>query len=263
MKTILVPTDFSAAASRASDYALRLAHHLKSDIELCHVTMTEDQSQCPNLQISKKLEHQAQQMRLQMLPSTAGTFVPLVRVACRAGSVVPTISKLATDDKIPLIIMGRTGKFNQHPIGAVNAPLLLLPPGAKQDLPQQVIFATDMHLSDINAILSVATFARDLRAKLTIVMINLNRANETGAQKVAEKFKALVQAQVNYADIIYRETSGLYLRKTWLQLLQNNLAVLLAVGHLIHHKTGRELIKHSTVPLLCCPSMRTTKPIIY
>ena len=47
IRRILVPTDFSACAEVALDYALRLAQPLHASVELCHVGPQPDCGQGP------------------------------------------------------------------------------------------------------------------------------------------------------------------------------------------------------------------------
>jgi len=258
MKTILIPTDFSETANHAAAYAMLLAGRLKTDVTLCEVA---------DGLISDRLETTAHQLHHK---NCSGDFKPLVRTACLTGDVVPAVAELAAAEKTPLIAMGASGKGRSQDffgsnskamIDAANTPLLLMPAQAGLHLPETIAFATDLHPNDIPIAQSVATFARDLGAKLLVVYIDSDSYDHDARKKQFDQFFCQLKNAVSYAKIDYRCIRDNNIEHGLESLVKNGEANMLALSHARHlivdnwlgGSHTQRLASKITVPLLIYP----------
>lgn len=197
MKHILFPTDYSEAATNAFIYALKVAHKMNAKITTLHV------NQIPILELErrgvdkdlKKLQEEIEiqefdeyKNRIPQLKAIAKEHnledIPLQHIM-EAGKVVPTIVKVADDNKVDLIIMGTKGAgfLKEMLFGSnageilenANCPVLAIPKKANFDGKIDKIAVTTGFLeNEQKAILKALEFASWFKAKLYVVHVDVS-----------------------------------------------------------------------------------------
>lgn len=185
MKTILVPTDFSANANTAVQYAARLAAHLKSSIILFHcvpvqVAVAEvpawyEPEQGLLEYYESKLAAEASQLRLE----NSNQFE--VEVVCRKGSLAQNLNDLIREKGVDMVVMGFKGASSwlDKLIGTVTStfiketicPVLIVPGQVAPVLPQRVAYAADFEHQEQVFLTQLLGITRPLQAEVSIVHV--------------------------------------------------------------------------------------------
>ena len=216
MKRILVPTDFSPTAEKAFRIALDIALKSKGEIFLYHAYTPVDRTTSINLDkkgvasnshkeagLMKRLE------RLKKKVMSDGLHVP-VSIVLGNNPVIKNMLNVVSDKNIDLIVMGTQGAsgLKKVIIGSVassviqkcDIPVLLIPEKCEWKEPGQVVFATNYHKTDRQAITLVIALAKYYNAKVTVTHL-LNAKSMLQAEKEQTNFDT-------YAYTIQREFSN-------------------------------------------------------
>src|SRR5688500_10165221 len=152
----LVPTDFSANALHASQYALTLAQlRPGSSIHLVHVLnpIISDALIIQNIENDATicLDELASDLKAKVMNSH-------VSYSIRVGEVVPEINRLAREISTGFIIMGMQGLgkiprliFGSNSVSLAKkatCPVFIIPENAELRPPKQIVFATDYYTGD-------------------------------------------------------------------------------------------------------------------
>ncbi len=187
MKTILVPTDFSANADKACQYAIALAKDLKAKIILMHafetptsytsvsmMTIQMDYSTIHNSAISKLKNY------YKKISKTAGKVE--IQLVVQQGLASARIKELALEKKADLIVMGTAGAgaVTRFLIGSNttrtirNAPCMVLaiPPKAKYKGLKKMVYTTDLTAENLNHANALVPLAKNFNAE--IIFLNVN-----------------------------------------------------------------------------------------
>lgn len=153
MRTILFPTDFSDAATRAFIYALRLAAKIDAKIVTLHVFQKPDLSGLPH--IPKSLEEFYNSIDLYEFENYRDAVPVLDKIqdeqdlnavevthTLYEGDTVETILERATAEEAELIVMGTTGArgLKEIILGSVAGEVLENAPCPVLAIPEQAIF---------------------------------------------------------------------------------------------------------------------------
>ena len=227
MKRIIVPTDFSPTAEKAFRIALDIALKSKGTIVLYHAYTPVDRTTSITLDkkgaasnshteasLIKKLEG------LKKKVMSDGLDVP-VSIVVAHNPVIKNMLSFVSDKNIDLIVMGTQGAggLKKVIIGSVassviqkcDIPLLLIPEKCEWKEPGQVVFATNYHKTDSQAINLVIALAKYYNAKITVTHL-LNAKSILQAEKEQINFDT-------YAYNVQREFSNSKLK---FQLVKTN-----------------------------------------
>lgn len=272
MKTILVPTDFSANANTALQYAARLAAHLESSLILFH---------CVPVQVAVaempawyepdeglleyyegKLREEAGQLR-----QVYGAQLE-VAVECRKGSLAQHLNDLIRDREADLVVMGFKGASSwlDKWIGTVSStfiketvcPVLLVPGQVSPVIPRRVAYAADFEHPEGVFLHQLLQVTRPLEAQVSIVHVQSRPQAELAAEEQA--LAAINQAfpgnDFAFAEVRQQDVAaGLEAF-----VAENNMEVLALasrergfVEDLFHSSVTDRLAMHPAVPLLVLP----------
>ncbi len=197
MKTIIIPTDFSAPSENAALYALHLALRLKANIHLCHALRPEGPDPSlggismavknfPELRqvctsslqkLAAKLESQA----TTTLEIHTGGYCPEISTSCDFGDVATVVQKAAEGKVVLMIVMGMTGagkldrlvfgSNSQHMIKHTKLPLLIIPFDKTFKVPRKIAYSSEMSAEDKLTAQSLAAFAGYFKAELLVAHI--------------------------------------------------------------------------------------------
>jgi len=134
-KTILVPTDFSACAQEAVDYALKLATRLDARVCIMHaymmpITSWEGGWAFPQ-DVITQLEAAAR-TQLETTLEKAKAVLPTVSASFYSGDPRDSVLKAATDLKADLIVIGTHGRrgLSRALLGSVTESIMRRAPCA-------------------------------------------------------------------------------------------------------------------------------------
>jgi len=225
MKKILVPTDFSESATNAAAYALQLARYLKADIELCHAFMVPSEAGVAGQmvwpvyeydELKKETLSQMDSIIRQLeaeseLTVSKYTFGPKIEKTSEAGFATDLVIKLSEEKQVCLVVMGMSGagsipklilgSTSRNMIERAAFPVLLIPAELVFKEIKKIGFATDLSSGDIDAIHSLAGFARYFDAELVIVHVG---SGEREYQRKTELFLSDITSKINYNKIYFR-----------------------------------------------------------
>jgi nucleotide-binding universal stress UspA family protein len=194
MKTILVPTDFSAAAYNAIEYALQIAEKTGSKLSLLHVYQypvipTEAPIMIPYQDLEKaslkalhKLEKEIEEKNKQHIKITSH---------CVCGFPADEINDYALKHKADLIIMGMSGSgfIDEKIIGSTTTtlirkskcPVLVIDNEVKYSGLEKIALASDLHDLKNNKILEPLIEIAGL-FNSHIYIIHVDAEKETAAE---------------------------------------------------------------------------------
>lgn len=180
MKTILVPTDFSAHADQALDYAVEIANAFSSEIILMH-TFELYSTTGMFVSVESYLEDDAHKDLAKAihrvrpkLKSGRGIRHKLYR-----GDAAPAIAQIAEKEKADLIIMGTqgasglaevfTGSTANGVIKSSRVPVLVIPEGGSFPLPSKIVFAIDHNdITSADVLSPLLRLAKRLEARVEV-----------------------------------------------------------------------------------------------
>lgn len=199
MKTIIVPTDFSAVALNALHYALALAKDLSAKIILYHsyqipVTFSE----VPVVTISLEELQKESDAKLQELKKDAEHItsheVP-IEAQNVLGDVVEELATLCNNYRPFLVVMGTkgAGALERMIIGSstlaaikrLDVPVLIVPPGAAYKPIKKIGFACDFnHVKDTIPVAEIDAIVNTFHASLHILNVDYKEKHFTGDMSV-------------------------------------------------------------------------------
>ena len=199
---ILIPTDFSPISREAYQYAHCLAAHFSASLELLNVHFPNALETTPfyinyaTPEIEQKKEALLSFAKATALPpSCCGEERVEIKehfsVAC--GLPEDVIVKKSQNEAVDLIVMSTTGENNwyQKWLGsisrhtAINAqcPVLLIPKGITYRCPRHILYATNYHPNEFQAIEQLIAFAKYFKSQIHIVHIATTETADLAHEK--------------------------------------------------------------------------------
>lgn len=187
MKNILVPTDFSAFASFATNAAFEFAAdngstiHLfsKIDIHKNWFDLTdEEKKQYPE---SRQRIHNTEVLFKEWKEKAEAKKIP-IKVYWSGGKLIESINKYVKANGIDFIIMGSHGTSgkNEYFIGSntqkvvrtIHCPVLVIKEELSENKPKKVIFASDFNENDKAAFQYLLDFVRPFKPEIHLLEVN-------------------------------------------------------------------------------------------
>lgn len=220
MKTILVPTDFSANSENALDYAITLAQKEDAEIILLHAFyFTEVVPDIPADIIGSKIKNMEEESNNQL--KILCHKVKNARVDCsymsEYGTAVEMILETIDQYNIDLVIMGTKGKSKieriilgsttSRIIERAQCPVLAIPEKAFYKGIKKITYATDYHESDIEALKELVEIARPFDADI-IILHALDENEDETEENSMKKFRNRIRQEIHYSRIEYHLAYG-------------------------------------------------------
>ncbi|SEM70351.1 Nucleotide-binding universal stress protein, UspA family [Mucilaginibacter gossypiicola] len=284
MKTILVPTDFSAPAHNAASYALNLAKNIRTGVTLCHAIKVPSEApmaaQVPwPLEDYASLKEEADQ-ELKHLSVTLRHEVPFEKIASghefigthsATGEVTDVIRNTFEEQKCVMVVMGMSGEGavsrfflgsnTQEIINKSTFPVLLIPAEARFRPIFKIAFATDLSRGDIELIHSVASLAYYFNAELLITHITDDKFETGDDKQKVDEFLKEVTCKANYPKIYYKHIKSIDVMHGLDWLCEHGVIDMLVMvhrrlsplGQLLGFSYTQKLSHHIEIPLLMLP----------
>ena len=190
VKNIVVPTDFSATAENAFQYAMHLARLFGAKVRLVHIHQAKT-----DLGTSVLVEGQSEELhyKQELLESLAQSpvpysgFTPLeVSSEMISGTVVDELRAISRQKDTDLIVMGSTGdtRFLGRWLGSISSevarkaycPVLLVPRNTKFKKINEVVYACNYHPSEETVLNKIVHFAVQTQASLHLVHVHTGKS---------------------------------------------------------------------------------------
>ena len=273
MKTILCPTDFSACSENAAVYASKIAKEFDSRLILLHVYETPMIYMNEPLLAIDELELSAQAIankglkKLKVKLLKENKFLK-VETQVEEGNISDHIKAIADQEQVDLIIMGTTGKSrmkrivlgstSSHAIAKAGCPVLCIPKGDKYQGIKKIVFATDLNKDNMNAAMSLVTFAKHFDAEIIFVYVDEHLIYSD--EQISDMTKKI------RTHVSYNKMSGYISKNTSVTegleyfLKKNPADMLVMFSHekhfpktLINPSITKEMTSQSHIPLLALP----------
>lgn len=265
MKTIIVPTDFSAAAENAMYYAANLAQQVNSSLLLLHVyQMPVGMVDMPVMMVSAEEIKKNTDKSLLEAKSLIEKQFPGVGVSTesRLGDVVDELNDFCNSKDNLAVVIGTKGfkgieklLFGNTSIAIIRnckLPVISVPAKAKVNNPKNAVLATDLeNINDVPAE-KIMELVRSLNLKLHLVHIRSgNKTNQHTVEELADVLKEIqpISHTVTDEDV----THGL---QEYVD--QNNIDLLFVMPHkhnlyerLFFNLHTEGLIQKMPVPVCC------------
>lgn len=271
METILVPTDFSAAARNALDYAVELSNLFDSRIILVNATplpMPSYDSTLP-IEIMTDLEKSSKEGLENLKKEIQSRSKRKLTVTCYtemgyAEDVVENAARKNEADLIVLGIIGEAGKLKEHLIGStavkvarnINIPTFIIPENIHYQKIKKIAFACDLNKTEETTLLYIVKFFSKLfDAELEVIHI------EHPYEEIStEKSRSSSYLERKLEDVKHKTTyithsevaRGLedYLRSNPADLLMINPKKHGIFYNLFNESVTKELAFHTNMPIL-------------
>lgn len=285
MKTILVPTDFSATGLNAARYAFHIAQKVNAGLRLCHAIKVPAESvlaaqvawpleDYDSLKRSAEVEFKYLTKQLldnDELKADGHSYLPQIQYSIGVGDVTDYIRNLVEDYKINLVVMGMSGAgtFSRLFLGSttndmimkVGFPLLLVPAKASYSNIKKIAFATDLSHEDMEIIHSLSGLARYYNAEILLVHVIDCDDEYIWDRKKIDGFLNDVSCKINYPNIYYRDIESMKVSDGLTWLIDLGQADMLAMVHrqrpffnkFLNSSYTQQLARHTDIPLLMFP----------
>lgn len=269
IRKILVPTDFSPAASNAFHYALELGQSLNASLQLVHIHQ-------PQIDLSGNLIVRDSQANLQQKKKMLNNFVEegsggvatLEKTAIEStiieGYTAEELIRLSKESDNSLIVMATKGNSSlvEKIIGSIasevgrraHCPVLLIPEKAQYQTYRDIVYANDYQHNQVQTIAPLLGLARHFGAKLHFTHISPDLPGD------AESIQVPVGNAHNFFgfDLSINRIKGtdiLEKLKEYSTLVNADLLVMTVVRRnfldsIFHKSQTRKMIYHADTPLL-------------
>jgi nucleotide-binding universal stress UspA family protein len=189
MNTIIVPTDFSPAAEKATAYAAQLARKTESSVLLLHayqlpVPMTEYPVLLVNAEDLRKVTEESLKRALEVAQKEAGDVAFVTE--SRLGDAVTEIEDACKEHNPVAVVVGvkQTSGFDRMLFGDTtlslvkhcSSPVIAVPENTTAGVPTNLVLATDLlNVEDIPAT-DIAAITKVLGANLHVVHVEQNES---------------------------------------------------------------------------------------
>ncbi len=219
MKTILVPTDFSANANNALEYAVEIAHLTEAALILLHVyTPAVSKSNIISAFITDEVEDAKKEI-LEKLNIVRKTIEQeYTGITCQTqvavGETVDEIIAVSIQLPADLLIMGTLGASNltrslfgsntASVIESSSCPVMCIPAEYTFKIPKRILFATNFSYDDIQGATKLATLAKAFKSEIMIGHVDTSPEEDETEEVSMQKFISEVKLISDYSDFTYR-----------------------------------------------------------
>jgi len=269
MNKILIPTDFSINAKKATDYALSLFDEKDTEITLVNtfyipyaapdVIYSVNDVSTENANSLFKVEEERIAAKFPNLKATIITEFTI-------GDIVNVVCAKEEKGECDLIVMGTkgasglaevfVGSRTSSMIKSVETPVLVIPAEAALTLPKRILFAADENLIDRKLDLDILKrIANKNKSKIDALYIAENEENK-------EVIKKFIDYEVNlhFVDIPHelKMKDGENVEEAINQYVEKNPIDLVAMvttkgnlfHNLFHESVTKRVVMHTKMPLL-------------
>jgi nucleotide-binding universal stress UspA family protein len=277
MKNILFPTDFSACADNAFDYALHVGVAHNAALTVMHAQQVPILDGQVDVTVPDRLEDLDREVErmLSLYRDRAEAFgrskSMQLHISTRSeiGFVTEQILSAANPADFDMIAMGTKGatglagalmgSITSTIIAKAHVPVLVIPDGAKYSGIQVLIYASDFEEMDRLWMKDLLEFAKPFNAVVTCVHLKMDESQreEVKFEDLRDRFKTELVTH----DIRFDMIPGSDVEHALVDYADNKKADLIAmlshrrnfIDRLFHRSHTRQMTLHSHLPLLIFP----------
>jgi nucleotide-binding universal stress UspA family protein len=282
MKTILIPTDFSANATHAAEYGYQFAKQIKGKIILCNAfIIPAELPEAGNVvwpmyeydEIEESCANDLKALKAK-LETDEGGFRPAIKCINETGRLQDVVGEILERYDIELVVMAThraagMGDFmltnhSRKMIECTTKPLLLIPQEAKYVPVRKIAFATDLEDidQDLDAIFQLVDYARLFNAEILLAYVNHKKYDTVEFKKNMEEILTNLSNKADYPFIYYREIKSHNAESGLDWLCHHGQIDMLAMVHrqnsilkqLLNGSHTQRMAGHITKPLLVFPA---------
>lgn len=214
-KNVFFPTDFSPNAERALPFAAEIASRTGSKLILFHASQSA-MDFSPNFEQAKKEAISNAEKEFEKLIDglKKNDKYSDLDIATILQSGHPTVGLLEKADEYGsgLIVMGTKGATGDRNVifGSVassvinksNIPVLAVPDGSKLEDFKKIVFTTDYHEGDLEALKQTVTFAKLFSSDINVMHVAEERSLLSNIK--FKGFRELVREEADYENISFQ-----------------------------------------------------------
>ncbi len=270
MKTILVPTDFSANAENALHYAAQIASKASAKVILLHVFHLNPLHVQLDSDLTGKEVLKEENLHRSKLIALMNKFRYSEKIdiepVVRQDLAVDGILKEAEDKGADIIVMGTKGAsgiqkmlFGSNTVRVIekaHCPVISVPENAGCEKIKKVTYACSFINSEIESIKRVAEMARFFHAQLTILHVCTESLEKD--KKGINLFIEKIRKNVEYPDLSFELIVGSDVQEKLEEYLKRGVADLLVLSthqrdildKIIGKSITGNIVSHSKTPIL-------------
>lgn len=280
MKKILVPTDFSACANNAVDFAVQSAKYLPVEITLLHVFEVTENVYNDYMGVNKEFNqtqlHDAEVQLSRLKKHIEATEGISVDTLISTSPLKESVLEATGLNHIDLIIMGTLGAGGLKEklwgsktaslIGSTQVPVLVIPIYYKWKKPEKLLFATN-HFEKDTAILDYLFEMVDLyMAKVNVVVFTEEEGEKAFAMlehsRKTPLYEKMLKEEYNQDTLSATHLFGETFEKSLEDYIRlNDMDILAMVTYhrsfwdrLFHPSITKRVSYHTHIPLLAIPA---------
>ena len=269
ISNIIVPTDFSEAATQAMQYALSLAKKLKASVHILHinqVAMVDATMPAETYQMFvKEIEDQTTEQFLKLETDVLKPAGVAYTTQSRYGFVADEICDFAVKQEADLIILGTTGAsgaaeilFGSNASSVVSKtqiPVMVIPKGTTYKDLTRIVYATDYNEPEFPSMMRLIYFAEQYDCPLDIVHVKSESDRYFNAEN---NFFKKNRAQFSYPNMSFIDLEKGDVVPTINQYVEEKQVGLLVMAkhnrsffdRLFHSSLSKKMAIHTHIPLL-------------
>ncbi|MBS1638115.1 MAG: universal stress protein [Bacteroidetes bacterium] len=266
MDTILVPTDFSAPADNALNYAAELAKYFNAQIVLIHAYHIPAANY--EMAIPPDVISSIQFAASNALEKTKARFMttyPGLRITCLSdmGMVEDVVRDAVGKYDADVVVMGITGEsgvLKEHVIGSssvklsrhLNIPVFIIPEKASYHKIHKVGFACDMNKTEESTLVYVVKYFGQLfDAEVDVIHVGNGKPNETTintSHYIDEKLRSIPHHMI----FIESDDTALALQKHFMDYPVDVIITIPHAQSVFHNlfSVTKKLAFHSEIPIM-------------
>jgi nucleotide-binding universal stress UspA family protein len=266
---IVVPTDFSAPAEQALNYAIELAKKTNASITLLHINQVAMVDASMPAETYQFLVKEIEEVTKEGMDKLAKNLLIPSGVAytteTRYGFVSEEICEIAKKDEADLIIMGTTGASgaaeiligsNTASVVAKSAvPVLVIPKDLNFKEYTRIVYATDYNEPEFPALMRLIYFAELFDCPLDVIHVKSDADKYFNAEN---NFFKKNKANITYPNIHYIQLEkGDVIQSINHYVEENHGDLLVMAKHnrsffdrLFHRSLSKKMAYHTKIPLL-------------
>jgi nucleotide-binding universal stress UspA family protein len=274
MKTILVPTDFSANSENALYYAIELAKKDKAKIILLHTYLINYPVSYTSVDLvmaqkKEALEYSEHHLKAESMKIIHAGDVPYECISDE-NSPVDGILNVIKEREIDLVIMGTKGRSNfanaifgsntAEIIEKAHCAVIAVPEEASFSAIKKITYATTYNHNDLYPLKKVVDMAKLFGAQVDVLHV-IERSKLESQKEEREKMKLFMdeaQRKINYNNMTYQLLEGETVEDALEEYLDKDSTSMLVLstyhrgffGRLFGKSITKHMAYHANVPLM-------------
>ncbi len=266
---IVVPTDFSAPAKQAMDYALALSKRLNAEIQILHinqVAMVDASMPAETYQMFiKEIEDQTTEQFAKLEQEVLKGSGLKYSMHSRYGFVAEEVCDFAQKHEVDLIVMGTTGAsgamgvlFGSNAASVVSkttVPVIVIPKDTQFKDLTRIVYATDYNEPEFPAMMRLIYFAEQFDCPLDILHVKSDHDRYFNAEN---NFFKKNRGKISYPNIHFVELEkGDIIQSINGYVDEKQVDMLVMAKHnrnffdrLFHRSLSKQMAFHTHIPLL-------------